>query len=172
MAPKNKTPLQIHTIRGQKVLLDSELSTLYGVLTKRLNEAVKRNKSRFPAEFCFQVTRSELAVLRSQIATSKAGRGGQRYLPYAFSEHGALMAATVLNSRKAVQMSLFIVKAFVQMREELTTSTTILRRLAEIDKKLLMHDTVLRDIYHKLLPLLSLPDEPSKPKIGFHEGNR
>lgn len=173
----------IHTVRGQRVVLDSDLAALYGVLTKRLNEAVRRNADRFPEDFCFQLTVQETAFLRSQIATSKLEgtpeegitpnserRGGRRYTPFAFTEHGALMAATVLNSPQAVQMSLYVVRAFVRMREELLTNAVIFKRLAQIDKKLLEHDVVLQDVVEKLLPLLNPPPVEEKPKrrIGFH----
>ena len=181
----------IHTFRGRKVVLDSDLARLYGVPTRRRNEAVKRNADRFHADFRFQLTREEFARLksqivmsnmqpievnllppnRSQIATGSERHRDPRFLPFAFTEHGALMAATVLNSPRAVQMSLFIVRAFVRMREELATSAVILRRLAEFDKKLLTHDVVLRDIYEKLAPLLASPDEPPKRRIGFHQGD-
>jgi hypothetical protein len=147
---------------------------------------------RSPDDFRFQLTREEFARLKSQLVISKAHpveaslvapnrsqiapgserHGDPRFMPFAFTEHGALMAATVLNSPRAVQMSLFIVRAFVRMREELATSAIILRRLAEIDRKLLTHDVVLRDIYEKLAPLLAPPDEPPKRRIGFHQGSR
>jgi hypothetical protein len=146
---------------------------------------------RFPDDFRFQLTREEFARLKSQIVTSKAqpieanlvapnrsqiATGSERhrdprFRPFAFTEHGALMAATVLNSPRAMQMSLFIVRAFVRMREELATNAIILRRLAEIDKQLLTHDVVLRDIYEKLAPLLAPPDDAPKRRIGFHQGN-
>jgi len=166
----NILPL-IHTIRGQRVILASDLPKLYSVPTKRLNEAVKRNQTRFPTDFMFQLTAvewDEAISLRSQIATLKKGQH-QKYLPYAFTEHGAIMAANVLNSPQAVAMGVFIVRAFVQQREVLTANEAILKRLAEIDKTLLLHDTALRDVYQKLLPLLQpLPDTP-QPKIGFRE---
>ncbi len=158
----------IHTVRGTKVVLDGDLAKLYGVTTKRLLEQVRRNQARFPHDFCFQLDRQDVMDLRSQIATSKAGRGGRRYAPLVFTEHGALQAANVLNSSRAVQMSIFIVRAFLRMREELATSAVILKRLAAIDKKLIMHDVVLRDVYRKLQPLLAPPPAPSKREIGFH----
>ncbi len=164
--------LTIHTIRETKVILDSDLAKLYGVTTKRLLEQVRRNQCRFPHDFCFQLDRQDVANLRSQIATSSGTYGGRRYAPWAFTEHGALMAANVLNSSRAVQMSIFIVRAFLRMREELATSAVILKRLAAIDNKLIMHDVVLRDVYRKLQPLLAPPPEPPKRRIGFHSGNR
>src|SRR3954464_8965026 len=154
MAKRTPEPAlpRIFTVRRQKVVLDAELAALYGVPTFRLNEAVKRNAERFPEDFRFRLTREELAVLISQNAISKPGdaeglrsqsvtlkteqRGGNRKLPWAFTEHGALMAANVLRSEKAVQMSLYLVRAFVSMREQLASNLTVLRRLAEIDKKL------------------------------------
>ncbi len=162
----------IYSFRDQRVILDSDLAGLYGVSTKALNQAVKRNHARFPEEFAFQLSEQEvshLISLRSQIVTLKPGRGQHRkYRPYAFTEHGALMASTVLNSPKAVVMSIYIIRAFVKMREGLSANAVILKRLAEIDKSLLMHDLALRDIYHKLKPLLEPPPMPPKPEIGFH----
>jgi hypothetical protein len=159
----------IRSIRDQRVILDSDLAALYGVPTKRLNEQVKRNIDRFPADFAFQLQQEEWMSLRSQIATLKTGRGGHRkYLPCAFTEHGALMAANVLNTPRAVSMSVYIIRAFVKMREGQAANAAILKRLAEIDKTLLLHDSALRDIYQKLRPLLEPPPIPPKPEIGFH----
>ena len=159
---------RILTLREQKVILDSDLARIYGAEVRALLQAVKRNCDRFPEEFVFQLAPEELALLRSQTVISKAGRGGRRYLPYAFTEHGALMAATVLNSAQAVKMSLFIIRAFVKMRQNLAANAAILKRLAEIDKTLFTHDAALRDIYQKLRPLLEPPPAPPKPEIGFH----
>ena len=188
--PERETALpRIYTIRKTKVVLDADLAALYGVATKRLNEAVARNASRFPKDFSFVLTREEVAnlrsqfatssldedgVLRSQIATLSSTHGGRRAPPRVFSEHGALMAANVLRSEKAVEMSLYLVRAFVQMREALLANTTILKRLAEIDRRLIEHDSVLREVVERLQPLLDAPDEDdaAKPKIGFHRGNR
>ena len=170
LSTDNILPL-IHTIRGQRVILAADLAKLYSVPTKRLNEAVKRNKFRFPSDFMFQLTANEwdeANSLRSQIATLKKGQH-QKYRPYAFTEHGAIMAANVLNSTNAVAMSVYIIRAFVQQREVLAANDAILKRLAEIDKTLLLHDSALRDIYQKLLPLLQPPPDSPKPKIGFRE---
>ena len=178
----------IFAVRGHRVVLDGDLAALYEVSTKALNQAVKRNAHRFPADFAFQVSLSELDGLRSQFVTSKSQvldskgrirnrsqnvtsserRGGTRVPPWAFTEHGALMAANVLRSERAVQMSVFIVRAFVRLREHVAANTAVLRRLAEIDKTLLRHDAVLRDVYQKLLPLLQPPADPPKRRIGFH----
>ena len=166
----NILPL-IHTIREQRVILATDLAKLFDVPTFRLNEQVKRNQNRFPSDFMFQLTADEadaVKALRSQIVTLKQGQH-QKYLPYAFTEHGALMAANVLNSPQAVAMSVYIVRAFVQKREVLVANETILKRLADIDKTLLQHNAALRDIYQKLLPLLQPPSEPPRPTIGFRE---
>jgi len=143
-------------------------AALYGVETRSLVQAVKPNADRFPEDFLFQLSPEEVGALRSQIVISKPGRGGRRTLPYAFSEHGALMAATVLNSPRAVAMSLYIIRAFIKMRQDLAANASILKRLAEIDKTLLLHDGALREIYQKLRPLLEPPPTPPKPEIGFH----
>ena len=166
---------KIHTLRKPKVVLDADLAVLYGVPTFRLNEAVKRNADRFPADFCFQLSLEEIVNLKSQNAISSGGYGGRRTAPWGFSEHGALMAATILRSPRAVQMSIYLVRAFVQMRGELQTNLAILKRLAEVDRKLLEHDSVLREVITRLQPLLDAPEAdeaPPKRKIGFHEGNR
>ncbi|MCX6904550.1 MAG: ORF6N domain-containing protein, partial [Verrucomicrobia bacterium] len=149
--------LRILTLRDQRVLLDADLAQLYGVETRALNQAVKRNLDRFPAEFAFLLTREEILSI-SQTVTS-LGRLKFSKSVRAFTEHGALQAASVLNTPQAVQMSLFVIRAFVKMREELTTNAIILRRLAEIDKSILLHDSALRDLYQKLLPLLAPPPE-------------
>ena len=166
---------RIHTIRRQRVVLDAGLAELYEVPTIRLNEAVKRNADRFPEDFRLQLTREEVANLISQNAISSRGHGGLRTLPWVFTEHGCLMAATVLRSDKAVQMSLYLVRAFVQMREQISSNLGVLKRLAEIDKKLLEHDVVLREVVERLSPLLNPSadeDGAKKPKIGYHRGNR
>ena len=160
----------IHTIRDQRVILASDLAKLYGVRTLRLNEAIKRNKVRFPSDFLFQLTRIEaLEHSTSQIAILKAQGANIKHLPYAFTEHGAIMAANVLNSPQAVAMSVYVIRAFIQQREVLTANEAILKRLAEIDKTLLQHNAALRDVYQKLLPLLQPPPDPPRPKIGFRE---
>jgi hypothetical protein len=159
----------ILTIRGQKVLLDSALAAIYGVENKRLKEQVRRNASRFPEDFVFQLSSAEAEshqASRSQIATLKRGQN-LKYPPYAFTEHGAIMAATVLNSPEAVKMSVFVVRAFVRMREHLALNAGILLRLAEIDKTLLEHDQALSVIWQQLQPLLQPPPEPPQRRIGF-----
>jgi hypothetical protein len=165
---------RIYTLRRQRVVLSSDLALLYGVEPRQLMQAISRNPARFPADFCFSLTREEVVNLKSQIVTSSSAHGGSRKPPTAFTEHGCLMAATVLRSEKAVQMSLYLVRAFVQMREQISANLGVLRRLAEIDKKLLEHDVVLREVVERLAPLLNPPpeDEAKKPKIGYHRGNR
>jgi hypothetical protein len=156
----------ILTIRGTKVLIDADLAAIYGVETRVLNQAVKRNAERFPADFLFQLNAEEkLKVITNcdHLASLKFAKS----LPFAFTEHGALMAATVLSTPQAVSMSVYVVRAFIQMREQLAANRDILKRLTEIDKTLLEHDSVLRDIYRKLLPLLQPPPEPPKRRIGF-----
>ena len=177
--------IPIREIRGQRVLLDSDLAAIYGVPTFRFNEAIKRNRHRFPTDFMFQLTRDEFESLRSQIAMSNASddpppsanssqiamssqkHRGAKYLPFAFTEHGALQAANVLKSKRAVAMSVYVIRAFIQMREQIATSTTILKRLAEMDKTLLEHDDALRVIWRELQPLLNPPPALPKPRIGF-----
>ncbi len=171
----------IFAIRGHRVMLDADLARLYGVSTKRFNEAFKRNRNRFPVDFAFQIAASEYARLRlqssdskdknkmwSQFATTSAKRRRRTHRPWVFTEHGALMAANILRSERAVQMSVFVVRAFVRLREHIAANTAILKRLAEIDKTLLQHDAALRDVYQKLLPLLQPPADPPKRRIGFH----
>ena len=183
----------ILTVRSQKVILDADLARIYGAATKVLNRAVKRNRERFPEDFIFQLTqeeaeqygrsRSQIVTLNternwSQIVTGSDGgmrrqigtasRRNVRHMPFAFTEHGAIMAATVLNSPRAVQMSVFVVRAFIKMREQLLNRTEMEKRLAEIEKGLLSHDAALRDLYARIRPLLLPPPEPpSKKSIGF-----
>jgi phage regulator Rha-like protein len=124
----------ILVLRGQRVIVDSDLAALYGVTTKRFNEQVRRNRERFPEDFMFQLTAQEAAALRSQFATIKTGRGQHRkYLPYAFTEHGAIMAASVLNSPRAVEMSVYVVRAFVRLREMLASNRELARQFAQLE---------------------------------------
>ena len=159
--------LRILDIRKQRVVIDFDLARIYGVTTGRFNEAVKRNLKRFPEDFSFVVNREEYEGLISQNAISKPGRGGRTKLPRVFTEHGALMAASILNTERAIAMSVYVIRAFVEMREKLATNAAILQRLAEIDKTLVLHGTALNDIYRKLLPLLSPPPDPPRRRIGF-----
>ena len=157
---------RILVVRQHKVILDSDLAELYGVPVKRLNEQVKRNLERFPSDFMFQLTAAEQGALRSQIATSKAGRGGRRYAPYAFTEHGAVMAATVLNSERAVEMSLFVVRAFVRLREVLSANQQLATKIDELEQRLDTHDASLQELLEAIRELMA-PGQPSGRKIGF-----
>jgi phage regulator Rha-like protein len=157
---------KIRVFRDRKVILDSDLAELYGVESKRLNEQVKRNAERFPEDFVFQLSAEEFGVLRSQTATSTAGRGGRRYQPYAFTEHGAIMAASVLNSPRAVEMSIFVVRAFVRMREARATSQQIAAKLSELEQKLERHDTEIQTLIDAIKELMD-PPAPVQGKIGF-----
>lgn len=170
-------------VRGERVILAADLATLYGVPTHRLNEQVRRNAARFPADFVFALTKGEFArlrragvvgsdgraALRSQNAILKRGQHA-KYLPLAFTEHGAIMAANVLNSPEAIAMSVYVVRAFVQLRRKLATDAEVLRRLAEIDRTLIGHDEALKVLWGKLQPLLAPPPEPPRRRIGFHQG--
>ena len=153
-------------LRGHKAILDSDLAELYGVTAKRLNEQIKRNAARFPSDFLFQLTRGERDSLRSQIATSNNGRGGRRYLPYAFTEHGAIMAATVLNSKRAIQMSIFVVRAFVRMREALAANQQIVAKLLELEHRLENHDGTIQELVAAIRELM-IPPPPNRRRIGF-----
>jgi hypothetical protein len=171
---------RIHLVRGQRVMLDSDLAELYGVTTKRFNEQVKRNIERFPSDFMFQLVededeslRSQFVTLntddplRSQIATLKPGRGQHRkYLPYVFTEHGAIMAASVLNSPRAVEMSVFVVRAFVKLRALLASSRELSERLDELERKLSPHDQAIAGLIDAIRQLTATPAKPSRP-IGF-----
>ena len=181
MNPNPPLDSLILTLRGQKVILDADLAELYGVPNKRLNEQVKRNAERFPDDFMFQLSAEEWTNLKSQIATSSSGapdlksqfvttsHGGRRTRPFAFTEHGALMAANVLNSPDAVKMSVYVVRAFIKQREILLAQSDVLKRLAQMDATLLKHDDALRVIWRELQPLLTPPPAQPKREIGFHE---
>lgn len=167
LAPPADVARSILVLRGHKVLLDEDLATLYGVATKRFNEQVRRNRERFPEDFMFQLTPQEAAALRSQIATLKTGRGQHRkYLPYAFTEHGAIMAATVLNSKRAIEMSIFVVRAFVGMRQALVVNQHVVSKLSELEARLDSHDAEIQDLVDAIRELMApLPANPRR--IGF-----
>ncbi len=158
---------RILTVRGQRVMLDSDFAKLYEVPTHRFNEAVKRNANRFPGDFAFPHAPQEVTILISQNAISRSGHGGRRKLPWVFMEHGAVMAANVLNSPRAVKMSVFVVRAFMKMREQLLSRAELEARLSQIENVLLAHDDRIRELFDQIQPLLlPPPDPPSKP-IGF-----
>ncbi len=163
---------RILLLRGQKVLLDTDLAMLYDVPTKRFNEQVRRNLERFPADFMFQLTGEEWAALRSQFATLKTGRGQHRkYLPYAFTEHGAIMAATILNSPRATEVSVYVVRAFVALRELLTGNKELALKLAELEtrleRKLDSHDQAIAGLIDAIRELMRPPEPKKKRPIGF-----
>jgi len=157
---------RIRFLRHQRVMLDVDLAKLYGVTVKRLNQQVARNQERFPSDFTFQLNSKEHETLRLQIATSKKSRGGRRYPPYAFTEHGAIMAATVLNSGRAVQMSVFVVRAFVRLREMLGTNRRLAGKINELENRLDSHDSVILDLIVAIKELMT-PKDPSRVRIGF-----
>lgn len=171
--PTDDITTLIVTVRGKRVILDRDLAALYGVPTFRFNEAVKRNRNRFPEDFMFQLTGDEAACLTSQIAMSKSKRGGRRTLPYAFTEHGTVMAANILRSPKAIQMSVFVVRAFIRMRQMLIEQRGFARKLAELEEELTarldVHETAINEMFTQIKRLLSPPpeSEPPKKRIGF-----
>lgn len=165
LAPK-PIESQILLMRGQKVLIDSDLAALYGVEVRALNQAVKRNKSRFPSDFVFQLTAKDTRNLTSQSVISSANHGGRRHLPYAFTEHGAIMAASVLNSARAVEMSIFVVCAFVRLRETLAAHRALAAKLIELEHRLEAHDASIEEIIDAIRALTSPPQRPAR-QIGF-----
>jgi len=191
VAKKTKAPIaleqidgMIRTIRGVRVMLDRDLAKIYGVPTFRFNEAIKRNRHRFPPDFMFQLTREEFNSLKSQIAMSKRENSSQiamssgkhrgaAYRPYAFTEHGALQAANVLRSSRAVQMSVFVIRAFVKMRETLRAAPELARKLAALEKKLTarldVHEAAIVQVLQEVMQILNPPPTPTppRPQIGF-----
>ncbi len=157
----------IHLIRGQRVMLDSDLGAIYGVTTKRLNEQLRRNRSRFPSDFAFQLTAEEFTNLKSQIATSSF-HGGRRYRPWVFTEHGALMLASVLNSEIAVQASVRVVRAFVRLREMVAANAQLAVKLEELERRFDSHDDAIANLFATLKQLLEPPEAPKRREIGFH----
>ena len=165
----------IHEIRGQRVMLDADLAQVYGVTTKALNQAIKRNADRFPVEFAFQLKREELAHLKSQIVTSSLGHGGKRKLPWVFTEHGAIMAANVLSSPRAVQMSVFVVRAFLKMRAVLSDNRKLAALEKELKDRLNIHEAAIVTILQRVIDIIdppALPEPPPKKGIGFQVKER
>jgi len=157
----------IYSLRGQRVMLDSDLAVIYGTSTMRLNEQFKRNRKRFPDDFAFVLTREEFTNLISQDAISRS-HGGRRTLPIAFTEHGAIMLASVLNSEIAVQASIRVVRAFVRLREMVAANAKLASKLAELEHRLDSHDEAIVDLFATLKRLLEPPESPKKREIGFH----
>ena len=164
VVPIERIERSILLIRGQKVMLDSDLAGLYGVPTKVLIQAVKRNIRRFPSDFMFQLTRQEVAHLRSQIVTSNIGRGGRRYLPYAFMEQGVAMLSSVLNSERAIQANIAIMRTFIRLRQILSSHKELAKRLDELEKK---YDAQFKSVFDAIRQLMT-PSEPKHRRIGFH----
>ena len=163
LVPPERIEQSILLIRGHKVILDSDLAGLYGVTTKRLNEQVKRNLSRFPEDFMFQLTELETDLLRSQFATSKMGRGGRRYQPHVFTEQGVAMLSTVLNSERAIKVNIEIMRAFVRLRRMLATHADLARKLEALEKK---YDAQFKVVFDAIRELMR-SSEPKKRPIGF-----
>ena len=178
IAPIEPVEPLIREFRGERVILDADLARVYGVPTSRFNEAVKRNLDRFPEDFRFRLTREEAGSLRSQTAILNRGRGQHRkYLPHAFTEHGALMAANVLNSPQAVQMSVFVVRAFLKMRGLLSDTKSLARKLADLEAELKgrldVHEAAIVEVLQRVMamiePSATTPEsQPKRREIGFH----
>ena len=170
----------IYLLRSQRVMLDSDLAMIYGVTTKRLNEQLKRNRLRFPPDFAFQLTVQEFGNLKSQIATSSlrsqfvtsSSHGGKRKLPWVFTEHGALMLASVLNSEVAVQASVRVVRAFVKLREMIAANAQLAAKLEELERRLDSNDEAIVDLFAALKRLIEPPEPPKRREIGFHVRER
>ncbi|MBM3773968.1 MAG: ORF6N domain-containing protein [Acidobacteria bacterium] len=163
---------RIHLIRGQKVMLDSDLAELYQVPTRTLNQAVRRNLERFPEDFMFQQTREEASALRSQIVTLAKGRGRySKYAPLAFTEHGVAMLSSVLGSRRAVQMSILIVRAFVKLREALATHKGLARKIEQLEATQTQHGSIIAAVVQEIKKLKA-PPRRRKPSIGFYADNK
>ncbi len=153
-------------LRGEKAIIDSELAKIYGIPTARLNQQVRRNKRRFPSDFMFHLTAEEFDRLMLQNATSNPTRGGRRKLPLAFTEHGVLMAANVLNSNRAIRMSVLVVRAFVQLRKTLSAHKELTQRLNELEQKISGHDADLQTIIEAIHQIMAPPEKPKRP-FGF-----
>ena len=162
--PVERIEKRIYFIRGEKVMLDSDLAALYGVPTGRLNEAVKRNRDRFPDDFMFQLTGDEFDSLISQIAISK-GRGGSRHRPYAFTEQGVAMLSSVLRSRRAVQVNVEIMRTFVRLRQLLSSNAALARKLLDLEKK---YDSQFKIVFDAIRQLMIPPESKRKKPIGYH----
>ena len=166
--PVGSVVSKIYFIRGKRVMIDSDLSELYGVQTKFVNLAVKRNRLRFPADFMFQLTPKETKSLRLQNATSKKGRGGSRYLPYAFTQEGVAMLSGVLNSPRAIQANVLIMRTFTKLREMIATNELIRQKIEELERKYEKHDHQFKIVFNAIRELLEPKPSKPKPLIGFH----
>jgi hypothetical protein len=168
LIPEKRILSIILVIRGKKVILDSDLATLYGVETRRLNEQVRRNIDKFPEDFMFQLAKEEFTNLKSQIATSSSGWGGRRKPPLVFTEHGALQAANVLNSAQANKMSVYIVRTFVRLRKIALTNEKLARKVDQLEKRVCDHDEILIELLQEIRNLIEAPkDKRKKRSVGF-----
>lgn len=159
---------RIHLIRGQRVVLDADLAAFYGETTKRFNQQVRRNLARFPADFMFQLNELEFSALRLQFATLKTGRGQHRkYLPYVFTEHGAIMAATLLNSPRATALSVYVVRAFVELRGMLSSNRELASKVHQLERKVSVHERDIAELADSMANLLAAPPPAPKRSIGF-----
>jgi len=164
LVPVEMIEKKILLIRGEKVMLDAALAELYGVATKVLLQSVKRNIKRFPSDFMFQLNYQEVAALRSQIVTSNIGRGGRRYQPYVFTEQGVAMLSSVLNSKRAVKVNIEIMRAFVRLRQMLSSNAELARKLDALEKK---YDEQFKVVFDAIRELMTPPTSVKKGKIGF-----
>jgi hypothetical protein len=157
----------VHVVRGQRVMLDSDLAQLYGVTTSALNQAVQRNAERFPEDFAYQLTQQEFTALISQIVISKVGRGGHRKLPWAFTEHGVAMLSSVLRSPTAIRVNIEIMRAFVRLRRLMATPGELVEQLHRLADTVQLHDEQIKAIAQVLSKMMERPEEPAR-RIGFH----
>ena len=164
--PQKIIEQKIYLIRGQRVMVDRDLAFLYGVSTKRLNEQVKRNLKRFPSDFMFKLNWEEAEISRSQFATLKHGQN-IKYLPYVFTEQGVAMLSSVINSERAIQVNIAIMRAFVKLRQILSTNKELAHKLAQLEQRIEKHDTEIHAIFDAIRQLMAPPEKP-KRKIGFH----
>jgi hypothetical protein len=172
LVPSERIAHSILLLRSQKVLLDADLAELYGVETKVLVQAVKRNLERFPDDFMFQLDAEEFAALRSQSVTSNTGRGGRRYAPYAFTEQGVAMLSSVLSSPQAIAVNIEVMRAFVRLREMLAGNKELAAKLGELERKLKGHDQAIAGILDAIRQLMAPPPAPKKRPIGFVTGEK
>lgn len=168
LIPKNRILKSIFVLRGEKVILDSDLAALYGVETRRLNEQVRRNLDKFPGDFMFQLTKEEFDSLKSQIATSSSSWGGRRKPPLVFTEHGALQAANVMNSAQANKMSVYIIRAFIQLREMVLANEQLAHKIYQLEHRVSDHDEILIELVQEIRKLIEAPaSKEKKNSIGF-----
>jgi len=168
IVPVERVESRILTIRGQRVIIDSDLAKLYSVSTTRLNEQVRRNQQRFPQDFMFRLTKEEFENLISQFATSRSSWGGRRKLPYAFTEHGAIMAATVLNSNQAVRASIYVVRAFVRIRGMIASHAELAGKLDQLERRIDTHDKQIHALIAAIRELMSPPAPKPARRFGFY----